>query len=183
MGGVKSPSLLHETKFLFKDSKMDNTITNGVTDADRESFLKTLSENGMPGIPEGGSVVTDKGKSQDAMAMYKEAIGSDTVVTLMDGTKVMVGRPKVRGVKKFIAISDSIKNAPVSQQTAEIIEVFQDIMVDCLSFPCGNKPEGDLNEWYNDLDAEDGFTILDAFRTVFDIQYLISRSTAIAKKK
>lgn len=121
--------------------------------------------------------------AQSKFAMYREALGAAQTVKLSNGMLVTVGKPKVKTIKYLLSIVDSLQAAAKDSPLATI-EKFEEIMLQCLQFPTqdGFEKPADLSAWFNELDADDGLLLGERFSEVFDIKYLLKRSSEVAGK-
>lgn len=152
-------------------------------EADIENFLKDQRE--IRG--EEFSVPTREETQKEAQSMfstYREAIGAPQTLTLSNDQTIVVGKPRVKSIKYLLsnieAIQKKAENADKNPLGA--LEDFEKIMLDCLIFLKDETPES-RQDWFDDLPADDGLMISEAFSKVFDIRYLLARSAGASGKK
>lgn len=172
-----------------------------VKDEDIQNFLKDQQEvRGdefeVPTIEQTIQSIAKPAESK--FAMYREALGAARSVKLSNNLLVIVGKPKVKTIKYLLSIIDALQEKAESKNPIETLEEFEKIMLQCLKFPTSQnvieagteklvpfvepKTLEERSEWFNDLDADDGLLLAENFSQVFDIKYLLSRSSGIAGK-
>ena len=154
-----------------------------VKENDRAAWLKM--QEGIHGETF-GPLNSENGAAKSAAPSFIEslrlAMGAPKTMKC-GGREIRISSPRVKTLKALISKAGHLQETAAAGDGLGSMEQLQEIMLDCVRFTDKIEPPPDMNDWFDDLELEDGMNLVEAFTEVFDLRKLMAKGGALSGKK